>query len=148
MKELYTEIEINASAEQVWQLLTDFANMDKWNPFIARASGQVKPGERLEIYLNLPDGFGMTIKSTLTKVESNRELRWLGDPIVPGIFNGEHIFTIAPLSPDRVRFIHREEFRGWLVPLILRMVGKKIKRGFEAMNQALKVEAEKQYQAT
>jgi len=41
MKELRSEIEIETSAERVWQLLTDFARFPQWNPFISRASGDV-----------------------------------------------------------------------------------------------------------
>jgi uncharacterized protein YndB with AHSA1/START domain len=34
MKELHSEIEIDASAERVWAILTDFASYPRWNPFI------------------------------------------------------------------------------------------------------------------
>ena len=142
MRELHTEIEINASAERVWQLLTDFRRFPEWNPFMPRVKGHLAANETLEVDLTLPNKFNMTIKPTLIKVEPNRELRWLGHLIMPGIFDGEHIFTIERLSSDRVRLIHREEFRGWLVPLMLALVGKNTKRGFETMNQALKTQAE------
>src|SRR5215210_9363232 len=39
MKELHSEIEINAPAQRVWEVLTDFASYPQWNPFIRRASG-------------------------------------------------------------------------------------------------------------
>jgi hypothetical protein len=142
MQELNTEIEINAPARIVWGLLTDFSRLPEWNPFMQRASGQIKQGEKIEIRLQLPSGPGMTIKPILLKVEPERELRWLGHLFVPGLFDGEHIFTIEPLAEDRVRFIQREEFQGILVSLMLSMIGESTQRGFEAMNQALKVEAE------
>ena len=88
----------------------------------------------------------MTFKPTLIKVEPNRELRWLGRLGMPGLFDGEHIFTIEPLEANRVKFIQREEFSGILVWLILRLVGDNTRRGFEVMNQALKAEVEKQDQ--
>jgi len=142
MKEIYTEIEINASPEQVWNLLTDFSHLPDWNPFIRRASGVVKQGEKLEVRLQPPGGSGMTIKPTLTKVEPNQELRWLGHLFIPGLFDGEHIFSLEPGGAGRVKLVHREEFRGVLAGLILRLVGENTRRGFEAMNQALKQEAE------
>ena len=49
MKELYSEIEIAASAERVWRLLTDFASYPRWNPFIRSIGGRPIPGERLEV---------------------------------------------------------------------------------------------------
>ena len=39
MKELRTEIEINAPAERVWQILTDPAHFSDWNPFIHMPAG-------------------------------------------------------------------------------------------------------------
>ncbi len=142
MNELYTEIEIDASAERVWHVLTDFASFPQWNPFIPRAAGEIKEGSRIEAYLQPPGGMGMTIKPRLIKVEPGSELRWLGHLLISGLFDGEHIFTLEALGPNRVRFVQREEFRGMLVPLMLRLIGKNTQRGFEEMNQALKARAE------
>jgi uncharacterized protein YndB with AHSA1/START domain len=38
-KEIITEIEIDASPSQVWQVLTDFEKYPTWNPFIKKISG-------------------------------------------------------------------------------------------------------------
>jgi uncharacterized membrane protein len=60
MKQLHTEVEIEAPAERVWELLTDFATYPEWNPFIRSISGQPAPGERLEVRIEPPSGRGMT----------------------------------------------------------------------------------------
>ena len=146
MKELYSEIEIEATDEHVWQILTNFTDFPQWNPFLRRASGEIEVGAKLEVELQPPDGVGMTIKPTLLKVEPNRELRWLGHLIMPGLFDGEHIFTVEPVDSNRVKFIQREEFRGILAALMLRFIGENTQNGFKAMNQALKDEAEKSSQ--
>ncbi|MBI4544746.1 MAG: SRPBCC family protein [Gemmatimonadetes bacterium] len=44
MKELYAEIDIEASAERVWQVLTDFAAYPEWNPFMRSISGTLEQG--------------------------------------------------------------------------------------------------------
>ena len=77
MKELNNEVEINASAERVWQLLTDFASFPQWNPFIQRVSGEPTTGSRLEVTLQASGAQGMTSRPTVMKAEPNRELRWL-----------------------------------------------------------------------
>ncbi len=142
MLELRSEIEIQASAERVWQLLTDFTSFPKWNPFIRRANGEIKEGARLEVYIQPSGAGGMTFKPTILKVEPNRELRWLGRLVMPGLFDGEHIFTIEPLGNNRVRFTQREIFTGLFVPLLARSLNTDTRRGFEEMNQALKTRAE------
>ena len=45
----------------------------------------------------------MRFKPRVLKAEPNRELRWLGHLGIPGLFDGEHIFTIEPLDQERVR---------------------------------------------
>ena len=142
MKELRSEIEIQASAERVWQLLTDFASFPQWNPFIHRASGNLKMGERLEVNIQPSGASGMTFRPTVLKAEPNRELRWLGRLLIPGLFDGEHVFTIEPLGTNQVRFVQREIFTGLLVPLFARGLDTDTRRGFEEMNQALKARAE------
>jgi hypothetical protein len=142
MKELHSEIEIQASAERVWLVLTDFASFPQWNPFMRRASGDVKVGARLEVHLQPSGASGMTFKPTVLKAEPNQELRWLGHLIVPGLFDGEHILTIEPLDANRVRFAQREIFTGLLVPLLARGLDTNTRRGFEEMNRALKARAE------
>ena len=142
MKQLHTEIEISAPAGRVWELLTDFASYPQWNPFIRNISGQPAPGERLEVRLEPPDGRAMTFKPKVLRAEPNRELRWLGHLLLPGVFDGEHSFTIEPLEDNRVRFIQREAFKGLLVPLFARSLESNTLRGFEEMNHALKERAE------
>jgi hypothetical protein len=110
MKELRSEIEIQASAERVWQILTDFANFPKWNPFIRLANEEPRIGARLEVFLQPSGARGMTFKPEVLKAEPNRELHWLRHLLVPGLFDGEHIFTIEPLGANRVRFVQREIF--------------------------------------
>jgi len=142
MNELCTEIEIQASDTRVWQLLTDFANFPKWNPFIRQAKGEVKVGAQLVIHVQPSGASGMTFKPVVLKVEPNRELRWLGRLLMPGLFDGEHTFTIETLEANRVRFTQREVFTGLLVPLFARSLNSDTQRGFEEMNQALKSRAE------
>jgi hypothetical protein len=142
MKEIYTEIEINAPAERVWQVLTDFAAYPEWNPFVRRAEGEIRVGARLHIYIQPSGGKGMSFRPTVLVADPNREFRWLGHLWLPGLFDGEHSFLIEPVGDGRVRFVQREQFGGLLVPLLSKMLDGGIRRGFEEMNQALKLRAE------
>jgi hypothetical protein len=142
MKELSAEIEIEAPAERVWQILTDFGRFSEWNPFIRQMSGEPKTGARLQVRLEPPGGRAMSFKPKMLNVEPNRELRWLGRLWIPGLFDGEHIFTIEPLDEKRVRFTQREKFTGLLVPFMAKSLDRDARRGFEEMNRALKERSE------
>jgi hypothetical protein len=143
MKQMSTEIEISADVVRVWKVLTDFARFPEWNPLIRSAEGQAKVGDRIKVYLKPPKGMGMTFKPTVLQADEGREFRWLGHLLIPGLFDGEHYFTIESLEGGRVRFTQGEIFRGLLVPVMgLLGVFKNTNPGFEEMNGALKVRAE------
>ena len=84
----------------------------------------------------------MTFKPTVLKAEANHELRWLGHLLLPGLFDGEHIFIIETLGAESVRFTQREVFKGLFVPFLANAFYNKTLAGFEAMNQSLKARAE------
>ena len=48
-KQLQAEVEVQASAERVWEVLTDFATYPQWNPFIVKASGEPVPGAGVRV---------------------------------------------------------------------------------------------------
>jgi hypothetical protein len=142
MKELYSEIEIQATDEKVWQILTDFVSFPQWNPFMRRVVGEPKTGAKLEVHLKPSGASGMTFRPTVLKAEPKRELRWLGHLLIRGLFDGEHILTIEHLAENRLQFVQREIFTGVLVPLFARGLDTDTRRGFEEMNRALKERAE------
>lgn len=144
MKELRSAIEINATPERVWALLTDFPSFPDWNPFIRRATGAIQTGGRLEVLIQPSGASGMTFRPTVLKVEPARELRWLGHLLVPGLFDGEHSFLIERIGEGQTRFVQQETFKGILVPLFARQLDSDTLRGFNEMNEALKARAERE----
>lgn len=140
MKELRTEIEIAASPQKVWKILTEFGKYEQWNPFIRKAAGHAKEGEKIEINIETPGGKHRKYEPTITKVEENRELRWLGKSFV---LNGEHIFAIEQIDQGRVRLVQREIFDGLLTAFFGKSTDDDIKAGLEEMNRALKNWAER-----
>jgi hypothetical protein len=83
----------------------------------------------------------MTFKPTVITSDANRELVWLGRLGVRGVFDGEHHLELHPGEDGSTKFVQREEFNGLLVPLLGGGL-EKTRRGFEAMNAALKLRAE------
>ena len=143
MKEIKSEIEINAPPQKVWQVLTDFAAFGTWNTFIPRIEGSPTVKSRLKIMVNPPHGKRMIFKPVLTKVEANRELRWLGVLWrVRFLFAGEHYFQIKPLNDRSVTFIHGEKFSGLLLPLWWKFMAEQVKMGYLQFNRDLKKECE------
>jgi hypothetical protein len=141
-RELYSEIEIHASPERIWEILSDFKSYPEWNPFIRSVQGTLVVGERITADLRPAGANGTKINPVLLKVNPGRELRWIGHLFVRGLVDGEHVFEIRPLGNDLCLFIQREYFSGLLIPLIETMLKTDTTRGFADMNEALKARAE------
>jgi len=141
MKEIQTQIEIQASPEKIWNILMDFDHYPEWNPFIKSISGDKKPGSKLTNFIQPPGENGMTFKPVVLINKANQEFRWLGKLWGGGFFNGEHYFILKDLGNNTIQFIHGEKFTGILVGMLGGML-KNTKNGFELMNQALKARAE------
>ena len=142
--EIYTEIGIEAKAEKVWEILIELKDYSTWNPFLIQAEGEVNKGSKINIHAKPPGLKSMAFSPTIIKAEANRELRWKGKFILPGVFDGEHIFIIEKLGSKGVRLIQKEFYSGLLIPLLARKLGDNTRRGFELMNQAVKKRAESQ----
>jgi hypothetical protein len=140
-RRIETSIEIDAPAGRVWSILTDFAAMASWNPFIRSISGALTVGSKLSVHIAPPGKGGMRFKPTVLAVEPERELRWRGQLLLPGIFDGEHYFLLGSVGPDRTRLTHGEKFSGMLVGMFGGTLAA-TENGFRAMNVALKQRAE------
>ncbi len=141
MKELTTEIIINAPRTIVWQVLTDFSRYADWNPFIVSSEGQAVVGTRLVNRMQQGDKT-FTFKPTLTRVEEAGYLEWLGHLIIPGLFNGRHYFRLEEIKLRVTKLTQGEHFSGILKGIILKSVAERTRAGFIAMNRTLKQRAE------
>jgi hypothetical protein len=142
MREIRSQIEIEAPVETVWRVLIDFAAYPEWNPFMRKAEGELVAGGQIAVTMQPPGHRASSFRPRLLSVKPGRSFRWLGHVLVPGIFDGEHIHEIEPLGPGRARYVQRELFHGVLLPF-LGGVLKDTERGFNDMNAALKARAER-----
>lgn len=141
-KEILTEIEIDAGAERAWEMLTDLASYHEWNPMIRRASGDLAVGSRLALHFEPKGQRGRDFRPKLLVVQPNRELRWLGNPGFPGVFESEHYFILEPAGDGKTRLVHGMDCHGLAVPLMGKMTEKSTRGPFGDMNRALKERAE------
>lgn len=78
MKQIYTEIIIDADRETVWKALTDIANYSRWNTFILKMEGQVGEGHPLKVVIALPDLTVHHRQLRTLRLVPGAEWTWLG----------------------------------------------------------------------
>ena len=137
-----THIDIHAPADRIWMGLTDFSSYPKWNPFLRRIDGPCEEGASIKIRCYPPGWFPLVFHPLITRLDAPHELRWVGRFVSQRIAGGEHVFSLDPTDKSSTRLYQYEIFSGLAVPLMAMLMRKKVTRGFEMMNEALKTWAE------
>jgi hypothetical protein len=145
MKRIETRIDIDATPEEVWEVLMDFPSYPSWNPMVVAIAGEAKPGQRLEVTIAMNGGRRMKFTPTVVEYEPGRRFGWLGKLRLRGLFDGLHRFQIEP-DGAAATFVHSEEFRG-LLPPFLGKVLRDTHDSVVAMNEALAREVARRHAA-
>lgn len=141
MKELRSEIEIEATPKEVWAVFADFGSYPSWNPFIRKAEGILAPGERIAVTLRLGRRT-VSLRPTLTVVDETRELRWLSRQLLPRLFDVDRRFVLEALGASRCRFRQSESGSGVFAPLLMPLLKRHILDGYRRLDVALKERVE------
>src|SRR5258708_37845408 len=98
MRAISAAVDIAATPQQVWAVLADLDSYPQWNPFIRSASGQLAEGATLTLRLVPAQGRAMTFRPKVLAARPGALLRWIGPPLMPGIFAGPPPFAPAHMG--------------------------------------------------
>ena len=143
-REIKTQVDIHASAQRVWEILTDFPRYADWNPFITQLAGQPQQGARVRFWFTLPFGGSLPARATILKLAPGVELRWAGSLPIPGLLRAEHYHVIETLGQNQVRFHQGEIFTGVLAAPFWPLFAARGVQLYEQSSLALKKRAEAQ----
>lgn len=135
-REISRSIELDFSADTVWQTITNTALFPEWNPFLRHVKGEIREGAPLEIRVHLVGGREMATRVVVHRIVDGQLLQWKSG--IPGLFAAEHSFQLEPLGKNRTRFTQIERFRGLFIPLFWSKLEQPSQASFDRMNQALK----------
>lgn len=139
---IMTSIEIGATPQKIWQILTNFDQLSDWNPVIDNVEGDLKMGTRLSISLQLHNSIKIKYRPYVMKAEPYNEIRCLSSLLFPGILDSEYSLMLMPIDEKRTFLLQVEKFKGILLPVIWADIEMKLKNGLKKMNLAIKRKAE------
>ncbi len=128
-------IDIKAKPERIWALLTNAADLPRWNSTVTQVDGRIALGEQLRIRVPISS---RTFKVKVDVFESPRRLVWSDGS---ALFRGVRTYTLAPTPDGGTTFAMDEVFTGFMLPLISRSLPD-FKPVFERYAADLKKEAE------
>jgi hypothetical protein len=131
-----TTAHLDARANEVWAVLTDFPAYGEWNPFITAIAGVLAEDDRLDVTLQQPNGKTNRFRPRVLRVSPARQIRWLGKLGPGGLFDGEHYLVLEPQADGTTVLTHGERFTGVLVPLMKSLLAE-TEQAFGSMNAAL-----------
>jgi hypothetical protein len=135
-----TTIEIAATPEQVWAVLADLPSYPQWHPMFQAVRGQLAAGSKLVITTTIPtSGRTMTVKVKVLTADPGTELRWVSKLL--GITISERRFLLSP-ADGGTSLVQAETYRGLGSGRRAFTVISRIQAAFEAINQAIKQQAE------
>jgi hypothetical protein len=137
-----TSVEILASPQKIWKILTNFEKISDWNPIIGNVKGDLQSGNKLSISLQLSESINIKYRPYVQKAEPYNEIRCLSSLLFPGILDSEYTLALMPIDDKRTFLLQVEKFKGILLPIIWAEIETKLKSALQNMNQALKQKAE------
>lgn len=109
---VFTEIEINATPEQVWNVLTDWNNLKEWSSsFIGISTDKMVLGEVFISYFKNPiTGKSIELEHVCTDHVEGRKFGWSGDLI--GKTKDHHIYFLEPTADGTTIFRQEDGLHG------------------------------------
>jgi len=131
------KINIQASAESVWHLLSDATGFSRWNSTISGIEGQIRDGERLKLHV---PGTSRTFTPKVSGVVHARRMVWSDG--LPLVFRGVRTFVLEMRDASSTDFVMQERFSGVVFAFAKRLLPD-FRPIFEAYARDLKREAER-----
>jgi hypothetical protein len=104
------DVNIHASAQKIWTLLTDAEGFPRWNSTVTRIEGQIREGARLRIHV---PGTRRTFTPAVSGVAPNQRMTWM-DGFAP-MFKGVRTFELRPGKDGSTDFAMEERFSGLML---------------------------------
>jgi len=137
-------VEIAATPEHVWAVLSDLASYPQWHPVFRSVTGQLAAGSKLTITTTHPvSERAITARVKVLAVEPASELRWVSNL---GIYRSDRHFILRP-DIGGTLLEQTATYRGLLVRFPAKTIAR-IQESFEAINEAVKRQAEARQRAS
>ena len=143
MKEYIIEIDINASKEVVWKIITDFEHYPKWNSILYMENNdRLILGNNFDVTINKPNNKQSNFKAKAISKEHHESFAAQQKMMGKWFFQATHFFIIKEIDNESIKFIQKWEFKGILASMFLKQIFKELE-GFKKMNSELKEYVEK-----
>ncbi len=133
--------EIDASVDQVWDVLTDLEAYPQWNTFVEQCESTLKVGDPINMWVRVLPFMAQPQQEFIFENEPARLLSYGIKPAPLGAMTSYRSHTLEPLPSGRTRYLSRFELSGWFAPVVGLLLGHFLRDGFRRMSQGIADEA-------
>jgi hypothetical protein len=143
MKEYKIEIDINASKEAVWNVITDFEGYSKWNSVLAMNNNDsLIIGNKFDVTITQPNEKKSNFKASAISKKKHQSFSATQKIIGKWLFQATHHFIIKEIDNENITFIQKWELKGIISSMLRKQIFKELEV-FNKMNKELKELVEK-----
>jgi hypothetical protein len=132
---------VQAPAEIVWEVISDFTTWSDWNPIHPRIEGELRIGTPLTVDVVLGEGQASTIQPVVQDWVPFEQLHWRTKRL-RGFVTAIRYLEIENMGPSNATFSNGELFMGPLVRWVSRDERRKLRGAYTRMGEAVRDHAE------
>ncbi len=134
-------IEIDATPEAIWAVLTDFDKLPDWCSSFQGVEGEVAAGKRSTAFFKNPlTGKNMAFEHEVVVFEENCAMGWTGKAFLGR--DDFHVYSIEPLANGKSKFIQEDGLYGKPRNFMVTLTEMTIRRAYKQFNKELKARVE------
>jgi hypothetical protein len=135
-------IGVQAPAEILWEVISDFAAWGDWNPVHPRIQGDLRIGTPLNVEVVLGDDApAKTVEAVVQDWVPYEQLHWRTKRL-RGFVTAIRYLEIEKMGPANATFSNGELFVGALVRLVSRDERRRLRAAYTRMGEAVRERAE------
>ncbi len=135
-------VEIEAPIEKVWDVLVDFSEYPKWNPFTYRIETDLDIGSPVHLYFQYPGRDKRQQVEYVREVSKPHTVSWGVTPGPGFLLAALREQRLIRLSDSRCSYHTTDALTGLLAPFVMWVFARPMREGFNTMAYALKAQAE------
>ncbi len=137
-----SSIDIDAPADVVWRVLTDFDAYGEWNPFQVECSSTLEPGAPLDMKFRLGPGGLRSAREYIVDVDPGKTFAYSMKRVPLGAVRSLRRHTVIDLGDGRSRYESHFEITGPVSGLVKLTLGKELVAKFASVTEAVGPRAE------
>jgi len=135
-------VEIDAPIDRIWRILTDIEGYGDWNPFTPQVKTTLAIGDPIHLTVRLVGDFNLEWVETVTR-NAPYTLGWEMKLGTRTLLHAERLQVLTAIDDRRTHYVTEDCLKGWLRPIVIRLFGGAMERGFLDCALGLKNAAER-----